>query len=188
MHDRDGEGLEQLIMRLRAPAPNEAAAQQRVVAAVTARLGLRRPWWRRPATVARAAVLTSLAAAASLIVAVIGRQGGPQGHAAQDPSPIALPAAAHPAFTTVAFSLADASARQVALVGDFNDWSADATPLVRTGDGPWRVAVALPPGRHAYAFVVDGVRWTADPLSPLTEKSDLGQPTSVLYVGEAPAR
>ena len=53
----------------------------------------------------------------------------------------------------------DAGARQVAVVGDFNGWRAEATPLHRDGTSHrWSAVVALRDGAHRYAFVVDGVR------------------------------
>jgi len=56
--------------------------------------------------------------------------------------------------TPVRFALAAPAARGVALVGDFNDWDRDATPLEPVGAGDeWAVTVRLRPGRHAYAFV-----------------------------------
>jgi 1,4-alpha-glucan branching enzyme len=51
-------------------------------------------------------------------------------------------------------------AESVALCGDFNDWSADATPLELGSDGYWRVAVALEPGRsYRYRYLINGKRW-----------------------------
>jgi 1,4-alpha-glucan branching enzyme len=51
-------------------------------------------------------------------------------------------------------------AESVALCGDFNDWSADATPLELGSDGYWRVAVALQPGcSYRYRYLINGKRW-----------------------------
>lgn len=74
------------------------------------------------------------------------------------------------------------NASQVALVGDFNGWSETATPMVRRGrNGTWSASVPLPPGRHTYAFVVDGTRWLVDPLAPQVPDSDFG-PTNAVVV------
>ncbi len=61
----------------------------------------------------------------------------------------------------VAFSLpADVDADSVALCGDFNDWSAEATVLKRGDDGTWQVSVPLEPGRsYRYRYLLDGERW-----------------------------
>lgn len=49
------------------------------------------------------------------------------------------------------------SARETSVVGDFNGWTAGATPLRPSADGTRLEAVVeLPPGRHAYRIVVDG--------------------------------
>ena len=53
-----------------------------------------------------------------------------------------------------------AKARKVAIVGDFNGWDEKATPMLRrNADDSWSAQVPLSPGRHVYAFVVDGTRW-----------------------------
>ncbi|HET8624701.1 MAG TPA: hypothetical protein VFM14_14145 [Gemmatimonadales bacterium] len=76
-----------------------------------------------------------------------------------------------------------APASQVVVVGDFNDWDPDATPL-RPGNegGTWRVELRLPPGRYRYTFLVDGRRWVPDPAEPRAADDDFGAPTSVLTV------
>ena len=76
-----------------------------------------------------------------------------------------------------------APASQVVVVGDFNDWDPDATPL-RPGNegGTWRVELKLPPGRYRYTFLVDGRRWVPDPAEPRAADDDFGAPTSVLTV------
>jgi 1,4-alpha-glucan branching enzyme len=86
----------------------------------------------------------------------------------------------------VRFGLRAPEARRVALVGDFNRWDPVATPLARTADG-WEVEVALTPGRHAYAFVVDGARWVLDPAAQRERDPDFGQARSVTVVGLEPA-
>lgn len=63
----------------------------------------------------------------------------------------------------VRLMLTDPNARRVAVVGDFNGWRSDATPLVReAGTSRWSVTLALRDGEHRYAFVVDGTRWVPD--------------------------
>jgi len=73
------------------------------------------------------------------------------------------------------------AATRVSLVGDFNDWRADATPMVRDPrSDEWVTTVALPPGRHGYAFVVDGARWVVDSLAPMSGSADFGLTNSLL--------
>ena len=57
----------------------------------------------------------------------------------------------------------DPSARHVAVVGDFNAWQMDATPMRRNPlSGRWETHVALSDGEHRYAIVVDNTRWVGD--------------------------
>jgi hypothetical protein len=82
----------------------------------------------------------------------------------------------------VRFVLNVPGGERIALVGDFNGWRADATPLVRDpSTGLWTVDLPIPAGRYNYAFVVDG-RWVADPQSPRAPEDDFGRPNSVLVV------
>jgi hypothetical protein len=65
------------------------------------------------------------------------------------------PAQERPAATK--FACLAPAARTVFLVGTFNGWDAKATPMIKDPEGNWDVALALPPGRHEFKFVVDGV-------------------------------
>ena len=82
---------------------------------------------------------------------------------------------------SVQFVLAAPGARGVSLVGDFNDWDPAAVQLRPTADGAvWSITIPLAPGRHEYAFVVDGTDWVADPAAPPSPGADFGQPNSVV--------
>ena len=82
----------------------------------------------------------------------------------------------------VRFELSAPRASHVALVGSFNEWNPMATPLSRdAASGKWVVSLRLPPGRHVYAFVVDG-DVTADPSAPRAADEDFGSPNSVVLV------
>lgn len=90
--------------------------------------------------------------------------------------------------TIIKFVLVAPHAATVAVVGDFNNWDARATPMTRTPTGgTWSVAIPLTSGRHVYAFVVNGVngttQWVADPTAPLASEDGLGAPNSVVLVG-----
>ena len=77
-------------------------------------------------------------------------------------------------------------AKQVALAGDFNDWDASRTRLVKSEHpGVWTADVPLTPGRYSYAFVVDGERWVADPRAPRAVGDDFDRPSSTVTVREA---
>jgi 1,4-alpha-glucan branching enzyme len=83
----------------------------------------------------------------------------------------------------VRFVLVAPGARHVTLVGDFNAWAKESTPLVAAAvEGVWSVSVPLLPGRHEYAFVVDGERWVVDPMAAAVT-DDFGTETSIVTVG-----
>ncbi|MEO8201602.1 MAG: isoamylase early set domain-containing protein [Gemmatimonadota bacterium] len=87
-----------------------------------------------------------------------------------------------PPMERVAFGLEAPAATRVTLVGDFNNWDPDATPLVRSEHGRWETVVPLEPGRYQFTFVVDGSRWVRDPRLPAAVGEDFGEPTSVITI------
>jgi 1,4-alpha-glucan branching enzyme len=89
------------------------------------------------------------------------------------------PAAEAPALASVRFVFVAPGAARVSVVGDFNHWDANATPLRKLSDGTWIIDVPIDPGRYAYAFVVDG-KIEVDPAAPRAQ-SEFGE-NSVLMV------
>ena len=163
---------------LRQPVPPTPGFDARVMAAVRAeRAGLAR-WLvrRRPIVLSPLAAMAAaamLVAGASLATWAVARNG----RAIRPEAPPAVSAA-----QAVRFVIAAPDARSVALVGSFNDWDPAATPLQPApSEGVWTVEVPLAPGRHEYAFVVDGVRWLSDPRAPAAA-ADFGPPNSVVTV------
>ncbi|MBL8056155.1 MAG: S8 family serine peptidase [Anaerolineales bacterium] len=78
----------------------------------------------------------------------------------QDPTPVSPQ-------RTLTFYYFDQDARQVALVGTFNHWLPYGYELQQYERGAWRLTVpAFEPGLHAYKFLIDRVRWAADPENP----------------------
>ena len=110
-------------------------------------------------------------------------------NATERPETVAVPRpplASHD--TIIKFVLVATHATTVSVVGDFNNWDAQATPMTRTPTGgTWSVSIPLRPGRHVYAFVVNGAngstQWVADPTAPLAPEDGLGAPNSVVLVG-----
>jgi hypothetical protein len=160
-----------------APAPRTAPS-----AGVPSRTAPPRWWWG--------------AAAAAVFMIVVARPWRPDVHQREADSALAaggarsLPSPAAPAAPaaregTVRFTLSVAdNARAVALVGDFNGWDTAATPMVQQGtDGSWTAQVPIEPGRHEYAFVVDGERWLVDPLAPQVENAGFGPTNAVVVNG-----
>ena len=92
------------------------------------------------------------------------------------------------------FMLVVPGAKQVALVGDFNDWDHAATLLRRVAsqsgaNAVWTIDLPLTAGRHSYTFLVDGQRWVADPdpARPRAPGDDFGRPSSAVTVGSGEA-
>jgi hypothetical protein len=100
-----------------------------------------------------------------------------------------LPASA--SDTVVTFVFVAHSATRVSVVGDFNQWNADATPMSRIGNsGAWTVTVPIAAGRHLYSFVAvgaDGEKWAADPHAPAAPDDGFGRANSVILVSKGSA-
>lgn len=180
---------------LRGDEPVDATFEARVMSAVHAEARARaahdiprRGWWRggRTITITPLATLAMAAGIAAVVfvgdvAARIATRPAPQTVAAR---PRVAPETVH----VVRFVLNDPDARAVSLVGDFNGWSATATPLVQeAGAGRWVVSVQLPSGRHEYAFMVDRggahrKEWVADPYAA-SVRDDFDTISSVVMVG-----
>ena len=121
--------------------------------------------------------------------AQIARTEPAQGTAAPAPTVKTVAAAAaireaQEAPVAVQFVLDARRASSVAVVGDFNSWDASANPMVRdSASGAWTALVDVKPGRHVYAFLVDGKEWTLDPSAQRTKDADYGTEQSVMIVG-----
>lgn len=67
------------------------------------------------------------------------------------------------------------SAREVALIGSFNDWQSKEAEMVQIRPGLWEVSLdALPPGIHRYKYLIDGSHWIHDPENPLRIEDGFG--------------
>lgn len=180
--------VERIAPPLRTPETLDPSFEARLMAVARAEAPRlyprgRRAWWRRPRTV-RLSPLGALAFAAGFAgivsistLAAIGALGGAGGDGRRD-----VREAAGESVHVVRFVLAAPGARTVTLVGDFNAWAKEATPLATAAvPGVWTVSVPLRPGRHEYAFIVDGERWVVDPLAAVVT-DDFGTESSVVTV------
>jgi hypothetical protein len=173
------EGLEDALAALRASVSVRPEWREQVLDQIdtlhrpAGRGDGRRRWSISPPTaIAAALAFTALGAAGT--AGVLTMRGEPT---------TPPPAAARSPPSSVRFALVAPGASRVSLVGDFNRWDASATPMRQLGDGRlWIVEVPLPPGRHVYAFVVDG-DVTPDPSAPRAGEEDFGVPSSVVLVG-----
>ncbi len=185
----DISGLEEVVGELRAGAPVRPAWREDVLGEVEAlaRAGRRaesgaRRWTIAPPTaIAAALAFTALGAAAAAGVYSL-RHDDARFASSRQPEAVTTRSVVR-SPQSVRFALVAPGASRVSLVGDFNQWDAQATPMRQLGDGRlWLVEVSLAPGRHVYAFVVDG-DVTPDPAAPRAGEEDFGTPSSVVLVG-----
>jgi 1,4-alpha-glucan branching enzyme len=73
-------------------------------------------------------------------------------------------------------------AKQVYLVGDFNQWDPNSRRMSRYRDGTFRAKVVLKPGKHQYKFVADGV-WVNDADAQEQVVNPFGTLNSLVRVG-----
>ena len=139
----------------------------------------RRALW--PFAVAAAAVVIALGAGLVARQAQSGKVA--MTPAADSTAYVAVGAPAPDAVPVPTQFVYDGPARRVVLVGDFNNWDEQATPLEREpGSALWSVTVPIQRGRHIYAFLVDSV-WTVDKRAPVASDPDFGVTGSVILVG-----
>ncbi|MGZ8379815.1 MAG: isoamylase early set domain-containing protein [Gemmatirosa sp.] len=169
------------LAALRAEVPVRPEWRAAVLREV-ARPASRRGWWARARS--RTWTLSPLAGiAAGALCAALGAGGAWLADRGAVARPVVAAAPTAPAPSTVRFVFVAPRAAHVALVGDFNRWDPSRTPMRASADGlTWSVELPLAPGRHAYAFVVDG-DVVADPAAPRAVDDDFGVPNSVVLVG-----
>jgi 1,4-alpha-glucan branching enzyme len=81
----------------------------------------------------------------------------------------------------IQFTYVDPTAENVAVSGDFNQWSETKHRMKRDDDGVWQKIAVLKPGRYEYKFLVDG-RWQEDPDNGHRCLNDFGTFNCVLHV------
>ena len=79
------------------------------------------------------------------------------------------------------FSLDAPGAKEVFLVGDFNEWDIKKHPMKKNKRGIWNKIVMLSPGTHEYKFIVEG-EWWHDPNNDQTCYNEHGTLNSVITV------
>jgi hypothetical protein len=201
VHDETDETIVRIAAALR-PLPDvDPADKARVLVAVAAERERTRDASMRATSRRRTAGAFGALAAAGLVVGVWLRQpdalGPTSAPASASPTAVAPPTPARGVearlardadgmtLKTVQLVLRAPAARTVSVVGDFNAWDVHANAMTRdAASGLWSHSVALRPGRHVYAFVVDDSVWMRDPRSPEATDEDFGRPGSVLLVGQ----
>ena len=82
------------------------------------------------------------------------------------------------------FLLEANEAKEVFLVGDFNNWSPEKHPMQRDENGMWNKRVMLSSGNHEYKFLVDG-QWKEDPRNNRRCANCFGSYNSIINLSEA---
>jgi len=191
--DKNDAFVERVAARLRTPEHVHPSFEKRVMEKVLAegtalypKRSLSGSWWRTE-RVFRLTPLTGLALAAGIaaVIAVSSVAVGARISARSQGTSRAAASVRADTVQLVRFVFVDPRAERVELVGDFNEWARGSTQLKRSGaPGVWAVSVPLSPGRHEYAFIINGSRWVADPLA-VKSSDDFGTESSVIRVGPA---
>lgn len=90
-----------------------------------------------------------------------------------------------PRLAKVRFVLHDADmrARNVAVIGSFNNWKAERSVMwYSQEEKAWLLEAQLPPGDHEYLFVVNGEKLVPDPQAPMTRDDGFGNRNSIMFV------
>jgi hypothetical protein len=185
----DAAFVERVMPALREPvslAPDFDARVMNAVRAEAQRSALHgtkaRSWWSRPRTYTMSPLGTLAAAAGFAAIVALGTFLATR-KTIGDAMTAGAPAGAGDTVHVVRFLYVDRNASAVTVVGDFNGWNGEATPRMRTAvEGVWSVTLPMRTGRHEYAFVADGKRWTLDPLAQAVA-DEHGTESSVVNVG-----
>lgn len=169
MFDESDDLVERVARELRRPVVVDPARKARVMALVRGAAAdgfpRRRRRARRGGWISASAGLL-LAASVAGVVAMgaargVGRAGAAVASAGAGDTVVST---IRDTLRLVRFMLVAPNAARVAVAGDFNRWSASATPLAAAeSTGVWTATVALARGRHQYAFVVDDTQWVRAP-------------------------
>ncbi len=81
----------------------------------------------------------------------------------------------------IQFSLEAVEAKNVSLVGEFNNWNPDIDPMQKDENGRWTKIKMLSPGNMEYKFWVDG-QWIQDPDNLRTCPNCFGTQNNVVKV------
>ena len=98
-------------------------------------------------------------------------------------SKVRKPALPAPLAGSVRFTVDAPGAKQVFLVGSFNGWKKDGTPM-KTVDGAalWWIDVPLQEGEYTFMYVIDGVQWITPPSADDFMTDDFGHINGIVIV------
>jgi len=85
--------------------------------------------------------------------------------------------------TEVIFSVFAPEAKEVHLVGEFNNWQINGVSRMMQNSGTWSKKLELVSGKYRYRFVVDG-QWVEDSSNPNKEVNPYGSVDSLIEIGK----
>jgi chromosome partitioning protein len=86
-----------------------------------------------------------------------------------------------PNLTEVIFSVFAPEAKEVFLVGEFNNWQANDAARMMQNNGTWSKKLNLASGKYRYRFVIDG-SWIEDSSNPAKEINPYGSLDSLVEI------
>ncbi|MBN2453337.1 MAG: AAA family ATPase [Candidatus Omnitrophica bacterium] len=96
--------------------------------------------------------------------------------------PVAPAQEASSGFKEILFNIDAPNAKEIHIVGDFNNWQpGENSRLSRLEGGRWEKKLGLNPGRHKYKFVIDG-EWVSDSNNKEQEQNSFGTFDSVIIL------
>lgn len=81
----------------------------------------------------------------------------------------------------IKFELSAPKAKEVSLVGNFNQWNTQANPMKKDKKGMWKATLFLETGRYEYRFFADG-NWENDPSCSSCVTNEFGVQNCVRIV------
>ncbi len=74
-------------------------------------------------------------------------------------------------------------AKDIMLVGDFNDWNKSASPMTRLKDGSFEISMVLEPVKiYKFRYLIDGHRWENDAYADNFITNGFGWHDSAVFV------
>lgn len=116
------------------------------------------------ATVALSTAAVAMDASSSTVVAVSTETAPATPVPEPTPVPAVSPGGAK--IKTTRFTYYSRTAKQVQIVGDFNNWNPQN--FRRNDKGGWAISLPVPPGDYSYNYLVDG-KTVRDPNQPRTD-------------------
>jgi chromosome partitioning protein len=86
-----------------------------------------------------------------------------------------------PQLTEIMFSIFAPEAKDVYLVGEFNNWQINDSGRMMQNNGTWSKNIKLNSGKYRYRFVIDG-NWVEDTSNPLKEVNPYGSVDSLVEI------